>query len=121
MVMEKNDLILSDSNLPSRIEVTDFLKKFLSRELPADLVHRPKAGFGIPIDGWFRQELGAFAKDHVLSSEAISRGYFRRSALERVFEEHSSGRFNHGFKLWNLLMLELWHRWVAAVPEGVAA
>ncbi|MDV2502443.1 MAG: asparagine synthase (glutamine-hydrolyzing) [bacterium] len=94
------------------------LKRLLANELPPDLIHRPKAGFGIPIDAWFRKELGTYAREVVLDSESLQRGYFRRSSLEGLFDEHASGRANHGFKLWTLLMLELWHRWVPTVPTG---
>ena len=47
--------------------------------------------------------------DHVLSSSALGRGYFNREALSRIWEEHQSGRRDHGYRLWALLMLELWH------------
>ena len=32
------------------------------------------------------------------------------SAVRLLLEQHISGRRNHHFRLWNLLMLELWYR-----------
>ncbi len=38
------------------------------------------------------------------------RQFFKRSAVERLFEEHRSGYRDHYDRIWRLLNLELWHR-----------
>ncbi|MFA6029914.1 MAG: asparagine synthase (glutamine-hydrolyzing) [Elusimicrobiota bacterium] len=86
------------------------LKKAFAKELPASIHRRGKMGFGIPLGPWFRGRLKDYWRDHVLSSAALGRGYFERSALEAVWNEHQSGRRDHGYRMWALLMLELWHR-----------
>ncbi len=79
--------------------------------LPPEILSRPKMGFGIPLGPWFRQgPLRALFEETALSVEAIKRGYFREEALRSLFDEHLSGRRDHGYRLWSLLMLELWHR-----------
>ncbi len=40
----------------------------------------------------------------------LERGYFRPEAVTRLWDEHQQGRFNHGYRLWALLILELWQR-----------
>ena len=67
-------------------------------------------GFGVPIDVWFRRELRDLAHDVLLGSAARSRGYFDMTAVERMLGDHVSGRRARHAQLWNLLMLELWHR-----------
>jgi asparagine synthase (glutamine-hydrolysing) len=67
-------------------------------------------GFGMPVAEWFRGGLGEMAGDLLLSPRAAARGYFRREAVERLFAEHRSHRFDHGSRLWVLLFLELWFR-----------
>ena len=67
-------------------------------------------GFGVPIDHWFRNELRDMAYDVILSEKAISRGYFKKESIKKILDEHTSGRWNWQNQIWNLLMLELWHR-----------
>jgi asparagine synthase (glutamine-hydrolysing) len=66
-------------------------------------------GFGIPLGAWFRGPLKSFWADHVLGSRALARGYFQEPALRRLWQEHQSQQRDHGYRLWALLMLELWH------------
>ncbi|HBB67060.1 MAG TPA: hypothetical protein DCZ93_07135 [Elusimicrobia bacterium] len=67
-------------------------------------------GFGIPVGLWFRGELKAYWAGTCLSEKSLGRGYFKPEELFRLWDEHQNGRKDHGYKLWALLMLELWHR-----------
>ena len=71
---------------------------------------RPKQGFGVPIDLWFRGPLKELAFDTLLSPRATARGLFRPAVVRQLLEEHVSGRADRHYQLWNLLMLELWYR-----------
>ncbi|MFN3477081.1 MAG: asparagine synthase-related protein, partial [Candidatus Methylomirabilales bacterium] len=77
---------------------------------PDEVIHRPKKGFGVPIDHWFRHDLREMAYDVLLDRRSLERGYFKREAIERLLDEHCRGKANWHYLLWNLLMLELWHR-----------
>jgi asparagine synthase (glutamine-hydrolysing) len=90
------------------------LEKTFDHLLPGEVFRRRKMGFGLPIDHWFRTALKDFARDMLLSQQALARGYFRPSAIEQLLTEHAIGRFDHSARLWSLLILELWHRqWMA--------
>ncbi|MFM8475092.1 MAG: asparagine synthase (glutamine-hydrolyzing) [Planctomycetaceae bacterium] len=78
--------------------------------LPEPIRNRSKMGFGVPIDHWFRDTLQPLLRDVLLSDRSLSRGLFRPDAVRQLIDEHTSGRFNHAYRLWNLLCLELWHR-----------
>jgi asparagine synthase (glutamine-hydrolysing) len=86
------------------------MKEAFKDLLPDAILKRGKMGFGIPLGGWFRGPLKDYWADHVLSKEALGRGYFREKGLRSLWDEHQSGRRDHGYRLWALLMLELWHR-----------
>ena len=86
------------------------LKEAFKDKLPPAILNRKKMGFGIPLGTWFRGALKNFWESHVLSSQALARGYFEEKALLKLWEEHQSGRRDHGYRLWALLMLELWHK-----------
>ena len=78
--------------------------------LPSKILRRKKMGFGIPVGTWFRVELRDMFIDTVLSDRSIQRGYFSRAAIERLLAENDRRQYDHGHRLWSLLMLELWHR-----------
>jgi len=99
------------SSLKLRGTTTKYvLKRALDGFLPPRIASRPKQGFTPPTHHWFRGELGRFARDVLLSHKAVSRGYFRRAAIERLLDDHADGTAQHGERLWALVMLELWHQ-----------
>ncbi len=96
------------------------LKEAMEPHLPHELLHRPKMGFGVPIDHWFRRELEPMARDVLLDATARRRALFRPRWVESTIDEHVSGRYSHHTRLWAMLMLELWFRmWIDANPPGL--
>ena len=70
-------------------------------------------GFGVPLDHWFRNELKEMTHDLLLDQTARQRGLFRQETVETLVNEHQQGIFDHAYRLWALLVLELWFReWV---------
>jgi asparagine synthase (glutamine-hydrolysing) len=89
------------------------LKKLLARYLPLSLFERPKMGFGVPIDRWLRFELKDLLLDY-LSAERLKReGLFNTNFVDKKIKEHLSEQVNHQYRLWPLLMWEMWReRWL---------
>ena len=101
------------ASLPVELKLRGETGKYLLREayredLPESVLKRPKMGFGVPVDHWLRHELRSKSYEILLDRRA-TRGYFRPEAVQQLLAEHDSGRANHQFVLWALLMLELWH------------
>jgi asparagine synthase (glutamine-hydrolysing) len=67
-------------------------------------------GFGVPLDHWLRGSLRELMEDVLFSTAALQRGYFHQTVVRRLVDEHVSGQRNRQYQLWNLLMLEVWHR-----------
>ncbi len=86
------------------------LKKALRGLIPDDILFRPKMGFGIPIEAWFRDDLAGYAESVLLSPRAASRGIFRPEAVKALLRRHQTTKVNFGHRLWALLTLELWFR-----------
>lgn len=78
--------------------------------IPPDIRTRPKMGFGVPIDHWFRGELRPMLHDVLLSEKCLSRGLLDPASVRTLVDEHTSSKFDHAYRLWNLLCLELWHQ-----------
>jgi asparagine synthase (glutamine-hydrolysing) len=89
------------------------LKKLLARYVPGELFERPKMGFAIPIDKWFRNELKELLLDY-LSTERVKReGLLDYKIVEQKIKEHLSGEMNHQYRLWALVMWEMWReKWL---------
>ena len=86
------------------------VKKAMEPYLPRDVIRREKMGFGMPVAEWFREDLREMAYDVLLSSRALSRGYFRKEGVKGLLDEHVAGGQDHAYRLWALLFLELWFR-----------
>ena len=84
------------------------LKSLLARHLPKKLFDRPKAGFGIPIDTWLRDELRGWGEDLLSEERLRSAGYFDAGMVREKWEEHQSGRRRWQYHLWNVLVFEAW-------------
>jgi asparagine synthase (glutamine-hydrolysing) len=92
------------------------LKDAFRELLPPGHLERPKTGFAIPAQEWFRGPWAEFARAHLLASDARVARYFEQRALERLITDHREGRAQNGHQLWALVMLELWHREVVEAP-----
>ena len=86
------------------------LKQIVHRYVPEKLMKRPKMGFSIPIDHWFRGKLKSYTESILLSPQMEKRGYFNSAVVRQMLTEHQALQKDHSLRLWSLLMLELWHR-----------
>lgn len=103
------------ASMPSSLKVKGLrlkyiIKKSLSKALPKEILSRPKMGFGIPLDAWFRNELKDYSRDILMSEASVKRGYFKRESVKMILDEHAAGKSNNGARIWSLLNLELWHK-----------
>ncbi|MCX5694996.1 MAG: asparagine synthase (glutamine-hydrolyzing) [Candidatus Omnitrophica bacterium] len=103
------------AQLPAELKMHNFVKKYILKNamsglLPDKNIHREKMGFGVPVGEWFRGELKGFLAENIMADKFFGRGYFNRPEIERMFKLHTEGKADYTFKLWALLMLELWHQ-----------
>jgi asparagine synthase (glutamine-hydrolysing) len=82
-------------------------KEAMAAYVPRPLIERTKMGFSVPLASWFRTSLRPVFEAAVLP-EGIG-GLLSVAAVQKLWREHQSGISNHDKKLWNLLMLGLWH------------
>ncbi len=85
------------------------LKRAVGDLLPPEILDRPKRGFGVPLDRWFREDLQDYTYA-MLGEGARLRSHVRSDALDALLAEHRSGRAAHGHALWTLLTLEVFLR-----------
>jgi len=92
------------------------LRQVAARLLPEAVLQKKKQGFGVPLALWFRGRLREAFTDVLQSSRTRQRGYFDPREVGRLLEEHLAGRRDHDWRLWQLLMFELWHRAYVDAP-----
>lgn len=85
------------------------LKKAFADFLPGDVITRPKQGFAVPLDAWFRTELKELVGDVLLSDRARYREFLSAQYVVALHDEHQRG-IDHGSELWALLNFEMWLR-----------
>jgi asparagine synthase (glutamine-hydrolysing) len=108
--------------LPMRMKVRDGVGKWLLKRavaglLPAEIVQRPKQGFGAPVAEWFRGDLGRRAQREIRDSSLAERGLLDYARIDELWEAHRRGRANWSFQLWSLYNVSAWHdHWVAGRP-----
>ena len=78
--------------------------------IPKSIFKRKKMGFGIPVGAWFRNELKPMVHDTLLADDAKIGPFFRSEEIAELVRSHEEGEQNHGYRLWNLLILEKWLR-----------
>lgn len=81
-------------------------KKSLEKDLPHDILYRPKMGFRVPLQSWFRNELKEKIKSSVLSERMLDSGSFEQGYLMTLINEHQSGLRDHSAPLWTLMMYD---------------
>jgi asparagine synthase (glutamine-hydrolysing) len=93
------------------------LRQVLYRHVPKELIERPKAGFGVPIDTWLRGPLREWAEELLDERRLRTEGYFQPEPIRRMWATHLSGRANMQHHLWDVLMFE---SWLEASRDGAA-
>ncbi len=114
------------------------LRSVARKYFPPEIVDRPKMGFAIPIGEWFRTNYGGMRDlllDHLNSAEPFGPDSLGINAMinmkfvRQMLKEHDDagegsrwpwkGR-DHSQRLYMLLVLSIWAKWMAGVPSSVA-
>jgi len=82
------------------------LKKSLEPYLPHEVLYRNKMGFAVPLASWFRGPLRERVRTGLLSNALADTGIFNMKFIERMLDQHQSGRRDFSAPIWTLLMFE---------------
>ena len=85
------------------------LKDLAAEYLPREWMERRKMGFGLPSDCWSQSELLKLAEDS-LGGDAALRDHLDGAALDRFVREQRDPNHFSIYRLWPMLILELWLR-----------
>ena len=108
------DVVEWGLSLPKSYKIKGFETKHILKDVarslvPAELIDRPKMGFGIPRAEWLRTEMREMVVDTLTDATASQRGWFNTKEVKRIIDIHMAGEDRDNI-LWPILMLELWAR-----------
>ena len=85
------------------------LRQLARKRLPPELATMPKRGFSAPIAEWIAGPCASMFQHDVCRPGAGVASLVDTSYVRRLFDEHRTGRANHGQALWTVWMLARWH------------
>ena len=86
------------------------LKKAVADLLPAEIVHRKKHPFDVPVAHWLRNGLRGMAEEALIGDSSPLPRIFDRKYMRWMLEEHVDGRRDLNRRIWSLMCLSFWCR-----------
>ncbi len=88
------------------------LRKVLYKHIPAEMVDRPKMGFGVPIDSWLRGDLSHLVDDYLDPSEVKRQNVLNAASVEKAVRAFRAKDPDATNRVWSLLAFQMWReRW----------
>jgi asparagine synthase (glutamine-hydrolysing) len=102
-------LVLS---LPDKYKIRYFRTKRLLKEiagglLPADIVHRKKRGFTVPVSAWLKKS--DLLKQFIMDKNFYGHGLLDYEYAGRLYAEHIAKRSDNARKLWLVFVFNYWY------------
>jgi asparagine synthase (glutamine-hydrolysing) len=99
------------ARIPSHLKLRSrsgkyIFKRAIHNMLPAEVLGRPKQGFGVPIAEWFRGELREWAQNTLFEDDGI----LDQQYLQGIWRRHQSQTQDHSAILWAVFVFRQWQR-----------
>jgi len=102
------------AGMPTQLKIKLLTKKKILKEialknnlLPKKIINRPKHGFTIPQNKWFKGILKKYVYNTILSSSMIDR-IFDENKIKNYLDSYYTTNLNYDNNIFVLLMLALW-------------
>jgi asparagine synthase (glutamine-hydrolysing) len=106
------------AQLPVKFKYQNGIKKFIIRDIvhdyiPLEMMDRPKMGFAIPIYDWLMDELKDLTLSYINKKTITEQGLFNWSEIEKTLNAFYGGKKEYDWKIWYLLMFQMWYaKWM---------
>jgi asparagine synthase (glutamine-hydrolysing) len=104
--------------IPGSLKVKDGVTKYILKAalrdlLPAEIIHRPKVGFHVPVTRWFEEVLSPFADETLFDPRLTALEIWDPAEVRRLLDRQRRGEGNYGMRIWALVNFALWYRhWI---------
>jgi asparagine synthase (glutamine-hydrolysing) len=105
------------SQIPSKIKYKNGIKKNILKEithkyLPKNMMDRPKKGFNVPIQDWFKEDLKYYLEEFINEKELKEHNLFNIEYVLKLKYSYFENNDNVN-KLWYILTFQMWYkRWM---------
>ena len=96
------------------------LRQLLYKRVPPALVDRPKMGFSVPLEDWFRGPLRERMDSYCLGGDLEDLG-IDPAPVRQMWREFQGGQHHRTDLLWQMFALVAWWRQRRSAPAAVAA
>jgi asparagine synthase (glutamine-hydrolysing) len=86
------------------------LRDAMAQIIPKEAAERSKQGFSAPDASWFRGESIGYINRLLRDPTARMYEVIQPAYVERILDEHTSGKTNHRLLIWSFLSFEWWMR-----------
>lgn len=102
-------------SVPGRYKINGGVSKYILKKaaadyLPKNIIHRPKASFGMPIRAWISGELKGLIDDLLSEKDIKKRAIFDPLLVRKIIEDDRAGKEDNAYRIYQFLTLELWLR-----------
>lgn len=107
------------AQLPAEMKYKNAVKKWMLKEithkyLPKEMMNRPKKGFSVPVQEWFKDELKGYFLTYLERNRLEREGFFNVDEVIKLRDNYLAGKKERVNKLWFILIFEMWYeRWMA--------
>lgn len=94
----------------------DILKNVVHKYIPKELMERPKMGFGVPLEHWFKDELKELIDYYLDKNRLLKENIFNTVEVENLKKEYFRNPTGNDTaqSIWKILMFEMWYeRWMS--------
>jgi asparagine synthase (glutamine-hydrolysing) len=112
--------------LGANLKIRRSTRKWLHRQvcqryLPPRILKRKKRGFAVNVvDAWFRSSVRGQLSELLLDDNSLMYNLLKREPVQKLLNDHRSGRQDHHKLLFSLVMIEQWLRRTAFNREQSA-
>jgi asparagine synthase (glutamine-hydrolysing) len=106
------ELVKFGLGLPQNMKIRGLQGKYVLKKMaelffPKMFVWRPKHGFSVPLDHWFKKELKDLVRDSRQSVNKYPK-LFNSDYYKKVVDDHWEGRANNADKIWSMIVVIKW-------------
>ena len=107
------ELVEFSTTIPPRFKMNGkqtkyILRKVAEKYLPNNVIYRPKAGFGVPIESWIRNDLNEYVVESMSKKEISATGIFDYEKVNEIVSQNREGKINASYNIWSLLAIQSW-------------
>lgn len=101
------------ATIPVDIRMKGFQKKYLLKKavrplLPKEVIDHRKQGFIGPMTQWLKHDLKPYVLDTLTEKNLGKHGLLDFATVNKVLDEHFSGKEIHDTLIWSLLIFQKW-------------